>query len=1035
MDETSFSLPGVLPPKHVVHEFHSLATNLYSLKDPEQIRASNDRLQSLQRSEYAYNLAASLFRPDQDASTAFLAILTVTIKTNHEHNNLEPSDISKLVLLVLRWLRQAVELELPKYVTQKICSTLAGLYMESNCEWTYCVAEVITHLTGESMGEIIESDNIPSAFVSKEAQMSTALMFFNTVAEDLRKLPHNTSTDDAYRRLAMNVNPLVQVLSKTYQQVRQSDNQRNVQLICSAMVPQCHLQWIKFSKSNAVSDEDKALLTSLLPIPISLLTKIAPSDVTFESLCSLLESVYKDTGVFVTEDIEDSTVSMLQSSVAREHIEMEGGYAELDDVIFNRMVLAFCRRQCQHVFLPPNTQAPASSQDLQNPAKVDKLAARRSFTMDLVHCITSSLLHHPLEENLAMATIEFWEDFVQDTRDHEMRDQAMNYVLGSIEGFCRASNTRDEDEDDEGLNFYEAEEEEFRGELRTRLRDLLQVCCEEYGIPVFERLLTVAETIWSQSDEYGDIERELQKLESTVFFLVNLSDSLRFASSVDILDPAEDAALERLFRSEWFQTILIEDIEVPEKLRVLGLRLLGGFTIFFGEHPDQLLPALEILVKFMRQSSVAAPAAIALRDLCDRNRWIIAAEGQLKQLLDVCSQYISYPAALREAKAAIVAAVASVAEASQEPENAGETMNQLLFLLQQEYQTKISAAKENAILRSVAAHDILNLLLAAGRAAQSLTDDDDALNDQQRSQRYTVREKYWSSSGGQDSQNQILQLVNSILQNSLHDNSVVAKACEIIRTGYREELPGPFVFRAEVTADFVQSMTINDDNAATLVKLIAEFISAQHNSFSPNLKVTESLMGFVVQIVTRLGDARSDPELASLCLGAMERTLRLDANLLLAQREEALSQILRFALECLANPELQSKRSSANFWNALLSESTKATASAQQQWHELITRVGPFLTQVLVGNFAGSASRADLDRLVDPFRTLIGKYAEARLWLGQALNNSTIPDERINAQQKKRFMDTVLMLRGSAKTKSTVREFWTQCKGLPTSYG
>ena len=211
-------------------------------------------------------------------------------------------------------------------------------------------------------------------------------------------------------------------------------------------------------------------------------------------------------------------------------------------------------------------------------------------------------------------------------------------------------------------------ENEFREEVRERVRDLLQVFCEEYGLPVFRHLLFSADGVWGRIQQNTHKPFVFQELEPPLLFMIELAESLRFSASEDFLSEDEDNALRLLFQSPWFAVILDPTLPVPISLRKLALRAIGEFKMYFGYHEEELWRALNLLIDQMRIQNLAAPAAVSMRNLCDENRGNIAKAGRVEAMLEVCCQYFDFPAAQREPKTAITAAVASVAEAMDRPE-------------------------------------------------------------------------------------------------------------------------------------------------------------------------------------------------------------------------------------------------------------------------------------------------------------------------------------------------------------------------------
>lgn len=225
----------------------------------------------------------------------------------------------------------------------------------------------------------------------------------------------------------------------------------------------------------------------------------------------------------------------------------------------------------------------------------------------------------------------------------------------------------------------------------------------------------------------------------------------------------------RLFKSPWFAVIFRQDLPVPMSIRKLAIRAIGDFKMYFGFHKDEMWRALDLLIEKMRITDLAAPAAVSLRNLCDENRVVIAGAGRVGGMLEVCAQYFEYPGAQREPKAAIIAAVSSVAESLSKTEDAGNVFENLLNTITKDHERRLSVARQTGAeaeeLSRVVCRDSLSLMVSMGRAAQAKTEDEevaealDALFG-------TKRRKYWQSKKGSEVQMQIAALLRTCLEAS-----------------------------------------------------------------------------------------------------------------------------------------------------------------------------------------------------------------------------------------------------------------------------
>lgn len=70
--------------------------------------------------------------------------------------------------------------------------------------------------------------------------------------------------------------------------------------------------------------------------------------------------------------------------------------------------------------------------------------------------------------------------------------------------------------------------------------------------------------------------------------------------------------------------------------------------------------------------------------------------------------------------------------------------------------------------------------------------------------------------------------------------------------------------------------------------------------------------------------------------------------------------------------------------------------------------LGPILAQSLVRNIGGNASRSELDKLSEPTKKLVSRFAAAKSWLEAGLNHPSFPSDKVSTQQKAMFVKKLL---------------------------
>jgi hypothetical protein len=70
--------------------------------------------------------------------------------------------------------------------------------------------------------------------------------------------------------------------------------------------------------------------------------------------------------------------------------------------------------------------------------------------------------------------------------------------------------------------------------------------------------------------------------------------------------------------------------------------------------------------------------------------------------------------------------------------------------------------------------------------------------------------------------------------------------------------------------------------------------------------------------------------------------------------------------------------------------------------------LGPLLAEALMTNIGGGSARSELDILADPLKKLVFRQPRAKAWLETALFNERFPSQKVNAGEKRLFLQKVM---------------------------
>ena len=191
----------------------------------------------------------------------------------------------------------------------------------------------------------------------------------------------------------------------------------------------------------------------------------------------------------------------------------------------------------------------------------------------------------------------------------------------------------------------------------------------------------------------------------------------------------------------------------------------------------------------------------------------------------------------------------------------------------------------------------------------------------------------WASSQGR-----IIQCLGSINTAVSNNGDIVEATCQILRTGYKERSPGPFVFPPKITEAFVASTALTTPRLEhvldTAGAMLAKNIRAKAiESSAVATTFLAHLFHLVAAMHCRLSpyslalcaanqdvdDPTVDPEISSSCLELASRFIPHYLHTFLdAHCQGEVANFILFTTRCLVSQEIMPRRSAAFFWASSL---------------------------------------------------------------------------------------------------------------------
>ena len=540
---------------------------------------------------------------------------------------------------------------------------------------------------------------------------------------------------------------------------------------------------------------------------------------TFEVAVDCLTDILTNFCAFLTsEDLRSLTSLLCGGYVQKRLLELKSGNYDTDHLGIGRLLLAFSDATVQD--LAKNYGDPDSQRILQ-----------------MLHGLLTCDGYAVAEDEICAPALEFWNmytEFMIDSLFAESEnkaawlDPAIKHILQAIEECWAKLRLPDQEE----AETWDSEIRTGFKAFRADVKDLLQASYTLLGVDILEKftdlLLRSLKT------------RAWIELESTLFCLNALADCTADEASVD-------RTLVRLFGSPLFSVLSNDESMIPTKTKQTAVHTLGHYTAFFELHTDFLPSALDFLFTALQFSTLAVAASKSILQLCSSCRKALVPE--LGTFIQQYEASLARPGADITTKEKVMGAVAAIVQAIPSEELKIQPMDKLLHFVEADIQKSMALARagqtENALEVALSA---LRCLASMGKALQAPDDLPIELD------KNDSRTSVWDHDSGASIQARIVDCLEVIPGLFRADGEIIEAACDVLRSGYKETLPGPFVFAPQVTVDFVSRYTLETPRLDYVINTACAFLTSHNSDVSPRMTdAANSLLIYILNIIHLLG--------------------------------------------------------------------------------------------------------------------------------------------------------------------------------------
>lgn len=532
-------------------------------------------------------------------------------------------------------------------------------------------------------------------------------------------------------------------------------------------------------------------IQALTPFLLEGLTDAGTSEATADFFMDILTRF----PAFFTPSDQSSLGAILSSPIAQNHIvNLRAGVFDRVHTTYARLLLAYGEATVQS--LATNCDQASSVQILRN-------------LVDLLGCGANP----GADEELCSQCLEFWSAFAQFLVDSTFAagdemppwmESAKKYIPEVIrECWVKICIPRP----DVFASWDRHELDAFK-DLRSEVKDFLESSYALLGRGVFDEFAHLAlESLTNHAWLH---------LEATLFCLNALSESVS-------VDESLDGALSRIFGSSLFADMT--NSTIPASCRLTAINLITNYTAFCERRSDFLPDVLNFLFESVKTPDIANVATKAIYASCWACRKALVAK--LGAFLHQYGLLLTWPGVEASTKERVLGAVAAIAQAVPVEEERLDYLDKLLEFVERDVRESLNLLKEGRYEESQARRvSALRCLVNMGKAFQ--VPDDVAIDLEAKFDPSTL----WTQ-GTRISltQAQIVRLIEIVTKSGSSDSHVIEAVCQILRTGYKEIAPGPFVFPPSVTENLVLASNLTtprlDYILSTAGALLSKYKSTQ----------------------------------------------------------------------------------------------------------------------------------------------------------------------------------------------------------------
>lgn len=458
-----------------------------------------------------------------------------------------------------------------------------------------------------------------------------------------------------------------------------------------------------------------------------------------------------------------------------------------------------------------------------------------------------------LEDRLFVPAIEFWSTFAETLADEMLSEdnetpkpwaqQALSHVVCAVSHAWQRLVYPSQAE----VAAWDSNDRVSFQEARKDVVDLLQATFALVGpqvVTTFSELTLEA------------IENHMwMRAEAALFCLAGLSDCARD-------DTRCDDTLATVFASPLFSIIQTHGSELTPRLRQVSVSLIEKYTDYFERNTTHLPAALQLLFSVVGEPAISTSAARSIQRLCSSCRHHLHSE--VEAFLTMYSQVVSGRGLDCTASERIIGAIASVVQAIEDETYRDQICSRLLEVVKDDADRAATMLKTSGSAplpcagspRCFAESEESAQMHVTMRALKSLSNigkgfkalaDGPVDVDQATSLEPSLGPSSYAN------QSRILSMLTEIPSVIGMTSGIAELTCHVLRSGFAESSPGPFVFAAQDVVGFLTQYGTTTPGIGHFVSTGCSFLnSLKRNQVEENQHAMIVILQWVVSLLSKL---------------------------------------------------------------------------------------------------------------------------------------------------------------------------------------